>query len=45
MHITTNLYIFLKKYFILKSKFIIYMHKKIASHPTIHLIQKQLHVI
>jgi hypothetical protein len=46
MHIITNLYFRISLNFIFKSDFTIYMHKKIfASYITIHLIQKNLHVI
>jgi hypothetical protein len=47
MHIITNLYFKISLNYILKSKFIIYMHKKLfASYIPIHLIQKiKLHVI
>jgi hypothetical protein len=45
MHIIRNLYFIISLSFIFKSKFTIYMHKKVfASYITIHFIQKHLHV-
>jgi hypothetical protein len=44
MHIITNLYSKISLKFILKSKFTIYMHKKLfASYITIHFIQKKIY--
>jgi hypothetical protein len=43
MHIITNLYFKISLNFILKSKFIIYLHKKLfASYITIHFLQNKL---